>query len=97
MRKIERIKDKVIIALVYLITIILAVLLLTSCDKKNPYGTYQPSEYKVYVIDSCEYVGICEGGQDDFLAHKGNCRFCAERNRRIIREQVDSILIQIFD
>jgi len=34
MKKIERIKDKVIIALVYLITITLAVLLLMSCNAR---------------------------------------------------------------
>lgn len=71
--------------------------MMVGCDKKNPDGTHEPYRYKVYVIDSCEYVGICEGGQDDFLAHKGNCRFCAERNRRMFREQVDSILTEIFD
>lgn len=48
--------------------------------------------YEVSVIDSCEYFRSTY-----ILAHKGNCRFCAERNKRMIREQVDSILIQIFD
>ena len=49
--------------------------------------------YKVSVIDSCEY--ICTPYYK--LAHKGNCRFCTERNKRMIREQVDSILLEIFD
>lgn len=95
MKKIERIKDKVIIAIVYLITIILAVLLLTSCDRKNPDGSYDPERsltFNVIRIDSCEYIQYWKG-----LAHKGNCRYCAERNRRMIREQVDSILTEIFD
>lgn len=95
MKKIERIKDRAIITIVYLITIILAVLLLMSCDRKNPDGSYDPERsltFKVIRIDSCEYIQYWEG-----LAHKGNCRFCAERNRRIIREQVDSILTEIYD
>lgn len=95
MKRIERIKDKAIIALVYLITIILAVLLLMSCDRKNPDGSYEPERIlnlQVIRIDSCEYIQYRKG-----LAHKGNCRFCAERSRRMIREQVDSILIQIYD
>lgn len=48
--------------------------------------------YEVSVIDSCEYFRSTY-----ILAHKGNCRFCTERNKRMIREQVDSILTDIFD
>jgi len=48
--------------------------------------------YEVSVIDSCEYFRSTY-----ILAHKGNCRFCIERNKRMIREQVDSILLEIFD
>ena len=75
--------------------------IMAGCDKKNPDGTYEPCRYKVYVIDSCEYVGICESSQTDYLAHKGNCSFCKERNeqllRKVVHEEVDSILIDIFD
>lgn len=48
--------------------------------------------YEVSVIDSCEYFVNCY-----YMVHKGNCRFCTERNKRMIREQVDSILTDIFD
>jgi hypothetical protein len=48
--------------------------------------------YEVTVIDSCEYFR-----SSYYMIHKGNCRFCAERNKRMVREQVDSILIEIFD
>jgi hypothetical protein len=48
--------------------------------------------YEVSVIDSCEYYYSTY-----VLTHKGNCRFCTERNKRMIREQVDSILLEIFD
>lgn len=48
--------------------------------------------YEVSVIDSCEYFVNCY-----YMVHKGNCRFCTERNKRMIREQVDSILLEIFD
>lgn len=48
--------------------------------------------YGTIIIDSCEYIrGV------DKLAHKGNCRFCIERNKKLIREQVDSVLIDIYD
>ena len=80
-----------------IVLLALLIMIMVGGDIKNPDGTYKPCRYKVYVIDSCEYVGICESSQTDYLAHKGNCRFCAERNRRMIREQVDSILTEIFD
>ena len=33
--------------------------------------------YSTIVIDSCEYISWGHG-----LAHKGNCRFCAERRKK---------------
>lgn len=95
MKKIERIKDKVIITIVYLITIIL-IFLLASCENKENSKENYVDGYHVVVVDSCEYLRKTIG-RSGYMAHKGNCRFCAERNRRMIREQVDSILIQIFD
>ena len=91
MKKIERIKDRIIVTLVVAITVILAVLLLMSCEEEHQ-SKRIVDDYKIVVIDSCEYI---RGTY--LLAHKGNCRFCAERNRRIIREQVDSILTEIYD
>ena len=80
-----------------LLLLTLLAIIMAGCDKKHPDGTYEPHRYKVYVIDSCEYVGICEGSQYDYLAHKGNCRFCLERQKKMIKEQIDSALIQKFD
>ena len=49
--------------------------------------------YKVTVIDSCEYIYTFRYK----LAHKGNCKFCAERNKKMIKEQIDTALLEIFD
>jgi len=38
-------------------------------------------DIEVYVIDSCEYIGSVWGSYSDFLTHKGNCKFCTERNK----------------
>ena len=81
----------------------LLVVITAGCDKKQADGTYMPhpGAYRIYVIDSCEYIGTLDGGTANFLAKKGNCRFCRERDeqliRRIVREEVDSILTEIFD
>ncbi len=56
--------------------------------------------FNVVVIDSCEYLkasntrGYSGYG---YFAHKGNCRFCIERQKKMIKEQIDSALIQKFD
>lgn len=46
--------------------------------------------YSVIVVDSCEYIvktidydkGYRNATQSGYLAHKGNCRFCAERRKQ---------------
>ena len=95
MKKIERIKGKIIVSLVYMITIII-IFLLASCEKKEKNKENYVDGFRVVVVDSCEYI-IRPYYRGGIMAHKGNCRFCAERNRRMIREQVDSILTEIFD
>lgn len=36
---------------------------------------------KIIELDSCEYM-FYEGGHRMAIAHKGNCKFCAERNKK---------------
>lgn len=48
--------------------------------------------YEVLVIDSCEYLRSAYQ-----LAHKGNCKFCAERNKKMVKEQIDTALLETFD
>jgi hypothetical protein len=37
---------------------------------------------RLYVIDSCEYIGHINAFNSDFLTHKGNCKFCTERSKK---------------
>lgn len=55
-------------------------------------GNMFTKPYQTIIIDSCEYVSGYRR-----IAHKGNCRFCAERNKRMVHQQVDSILLDIFE
>ncbi len=57
---------------------------LISCETKNV--EIQTTETSIngclmrtYTIDSCEYIGSVNGGNADFIAHKGNCKFCKAR------------------
>jgi hypothetical protein len=55
----------------------------TSYDKQPTIcSNGEMSDLKIYVIDNCEYVGKLRGYKSDFLAHKGNCNFCAERSKK---------------
>lgn len=71
-----------------IILLTLTALVMAGCDVKQPDGTYRPYSYRTYIIDSCEYVGYAMSSQYDYLAHKGNCRFCKERRKKELEELV---------
>ena len=58
-----------------------------SCESNN-----EPSkvlEGNVIVIDSCEYICYTSAGGYSYLAHKGNCKFCAERRKEELKEMLN--------
>jgi hypothetical protein len=60
--------------------VILASIILLGCEKDGEVvSSLNDKDIKIYVIDNCEYIGDVRGGSRDFLTHKGNCKFCAER------------------
>lgn len=78
-----------------LLLLALLATIMMGCDYVE--SSYTTSEgIRVSIIDSCEYIHYSHGSGSHYT-HKGNCRFCTERNKRMIREQVDSILTEIFD
>lgn len=38
--------------------------------------------FSVYVVDSCEYIGMGVGQRQSMFTHKGNCRYCEERRAK---------------
>ena len=63
-----------------LISILFAVFLFCSCENKGVKNV--ENNYKVKVIDSCEYIIYSRYSSNigyGFMAHKGNCKFCKER------------------
>jgi hypothetical protein len=60
--------------------VLLVSIIFFGCEKDGEVvSSLNDKDIKIYVIDNCEYVGDVRGGSRDFLAHKGNCKFCAER------------------
>ena len=55
--------------------------------------------YSVIIVDSCEYIvktidvatDSRSATQSGYLAHKGNCRFCAERRKQELKELVEQL------
>jgi len=70
----------------YVIYIVLVAFLFTGCETKNVEKSnteyeIHGSKLQIYVIDSCEYIGLVYGQNSDKLTHKGNCKFCIERSK----------------
>jgi len=72
-------------------TPILLLFVLGSCNNNNHDKIYpvvdkielclDTRDIKLYVIDSCEYIGSVAGLNAYILTHKGNCKFCKQRNQ----------------
>lgn len=79
-----RMKLKLIMKKIILLA--LTALMMIGCDYQNPDGSFDTSKsltMETIVIDSCEYIsGYYK------LAHKGNCKFCAERRKMELEELV---------
>ena len=73
-----------------IILLALTALMMAGCNGYNSNSNIdtktQSSLYGTIIIDSCEYI---RGKYK--LAHKGNCRFCAERRQKELKELVEQI------
>lgn len=62
------------------ILLALASLMIVGCSNQNDIAeSVEEEDFSTIEYDSCEYllrVGMSQG----YLAHKGNCRFCKERD-----------------
>lgn len=73
-----------------IILLLMVITSITACDEYNPDGSYKTDTpagtYITIKIDSCEYVctHYC-------LAHKGNCKYCAERRKQELKELIEEL------
>jgi hypothetical protein len=71
-----------------LLTMLAFSAMLVACAETNADGSIKLDEGidnpYTRVIDSCEYIVWGRG-----LAHKGNCKFCAERRRKELKKLIE--------
>lgn len=51
-------------------------------DTIKDHRNYTLSYIRLYVIDSCEYIGNINDTPRDIFTHKGNCKYCLIRNKK---------------
>lgn len=74
------------------ILLTLVTLMMVGCDtaiKMNIAG--HKDGFNIIIVDSCEYIQnieICSNQGYGYLAHKGNCKFCAERRKKELEELI---------
>jgi len=83
-----------------ILTLALFAMLLSSCalpqdeNEKTAImanGEQFYEDFTVVVIDSCEYVISTSIGNRGYMAHKGDCKYCAKKRmeemRKVLREE----------
>ncbi|MBR1748790.1 MAG: hypothetical protein IJ743_03235 [Bacilli bacterium] len=80
--------------LIFIISLLLAsfiaVLLVSCSESQRPYT--EVDGIQVVTIDNCEYIRVQAYGVDMYsFAHKGNCKYCAERRKEEYTNVVDSL------
>ena len=73
-----------------LLLLVLAAIMMMGCDQQQFANNITKDDFGVCVYDSCEYL-IAAHGYKGFLAHKGNCKFCAERRKQELKELIEQL------
>lgn len=74
-----------------LILLALTALMMVGCSNyDDPGRAYFTDGFWVSEIDSCEYLRIANG-HGAYFTHKGNCKFCAERRQKELKELVEQL------
>ena len=47
--------------------------------------------FNIIIVDSCEYLKSKEVDGYGFFAHKGNCKYCAERRKQELKELIEQL------
>lgn len=79
---------------IYYLFLALMALLLMSCEEAPRTEKDSVIEYDVIEIDSCEYIMVQSETHHlkkaTSIAHKGNCKYCKERNSTEFKQKIDA-------
>lgn len=79
---------------IYYLFLALMALLLMSCGETARTEKYSTLEYDVIEIDSCEYIMVQSRTYYGYIVtsidHKGNCKYCKERNSTEFKQKIDA-------
>ena len=78
-----------------LLLLALLTTMMVGCEEKS-YKGGSVDGFDIVIVDSCEYI-ISTYAHGGIMAHKGNCKYCLERSKKMIKEQIDTALLEIFD
>lgn len=80
-----------------LLLLALTAMMMVGCDDRTTAEIEEAkrlSGFNIVVIDSCEYL-IKEDARGyagyGYFAHKGNCKYCAERRKQELKELVEQL------
>ena len=73
-----------------LLLLALTAIVMVGCDQQQYANDITKDDFGVCVYDSCEYL-IAAHGYKGFLAHKGNCKYCAERRKQELKELIKEL------
>lgn len=59
----------------------LTAIMMVGCDK----SISSVDGYNIVIVDSCEYIRN-ENYYGNVITHKGNCKYCQERMKKMIKE-----------
>lgn len=80
-----------------IILLALVTLIMVGCEYKTDAEIEEAKRlngFNIVVVDSCEYLKKKETSGNlghGYFAHKGNCRFCAERRKQELKELVEQL------
>lgn len=72
------------------IILLVVIISMISCNDYNPDGSIKTNtpagDFDIIKIDSCKYIESLYR-----LAHKGNCKYCAERRKQELKELIEEL------
>lgn len=79
-----------VVSIICIFVCVFVVAFISRRPQKDVARRVTSDDFAVVEYDSCEYV-IRSAGHKGFLAHKGNCRYCAERRKQELQDVIKAM------